>query len=220
MGLIYKNNVEEAEVYKAYGLTVYGEVHEYEWTIDNYKREKAITSIRIVDKNNELLSMVLGNNCILWSAIDNGLMDDFLFWIVECPEESSNSAKIKKQVNVSLCNGESLFNHRIRQMKLRKREEEKRKEEITKEESKKDSVRLYCNKNGLIPYFTYCDNIYLIKPYNDKAIDFIIKSAKDHREMESIINFIEEHIDNKDACIVKKGKMDDILDFINGGGKK
>lgn len=221
MGLIYKNSVNETKIYKAYGLTVYGEIHEYEWMIDNYRREKAITSIRIVDENNkDVFSMILGNNCILWHAIDDGLMDDFLFWMVNCPEEVKDSNSIKRQVNVSLCKGESLFNHRIRQLKQRKREEEKRKEEIAKEEAKKDFIRLYCEENRLIPYFTYCNDTYLLKPYNDKVLDFIIKSIKDYKEMENIISFIEEYPDNKDVCIVKKGKMNDILDFINGCGKK
>lgn len=37
MGLIYTKDVKETEIMSAYGFTVYGEVHKYEWTIFNNK---------------------------------------------------------------------------------------------------------------------------------------------------------------------------------------
>ena len=49
MGLILNNNVEESKIYSAYGLTVYGKVNRYVWTIDNNREENALTTIRVVD---------------------------------------------------------------------------------------------------------------------------------------------------------------------------
>ena len=33
MGIMYNENVEENKLYKAYGITVYGKVNKYSWSI-------------------------------------------------------------------------------------------------------------------------------------------------------------------------------------------
>ena len=77
MGLILNNNVEESKIYSAYGLTVYGKINRYIWTMDNNKEEKALITIRIIDaEGNDIFSMNMGNNVILQSRIDD-IKDNF-----------------------------------------------------------------------------------------------------------------------------------------------
>lgn len=212
MGVIYNNNVEESKIYQAYGLTVYGKINSYEWTIYNYRRENALITIRIVDENgNDIFSMYMGNNCILQCRIDD-TMDNFLWWIAE---ERPNNYTIEKQVYSSLCSNNCLFNNSIQQRKVKLRREEEEKKRIAEREKERQktisNIESYCNKNGLLPYFTY-EKTYLIKTHNEKAYQ-AIKTA-DNKRMESFIDFMEKHPDNVDACIIKCDAMENILDYI------
>ena len=109
MGLILNNNVQETKICSAYGLTVYGKVNRYVWTLDN-REENALTTIRIADtEKNTIFSMNLGNNCILQRRIDD-TMDNFLYWIAT---KNPDKYVIEKQVRKSLCQSDCLFNHLI-----------------------------------------------------------------------------------------------------------
>ena len=122
MGLILNNNVEESKIMSAYGLTVYGKINRYIWTISDRAEEKALITIRIIDaEGNDIFSMNMGNNVILQSRIDD-TMDNFLYWIAK---DQPDVYDIEKQVFKSLCASNCLFNHSIRQRK----QNEKRKEE-------------------------------------------------------------------------------------------
>ena len=212
MGIIYNNNVEESKIYQAYGLTVYGKINRFEWTAYN-ETENALINIRITDANgNDVVSMYMGNNCILQRQIDDTL-DNFLWWIAE---EHPDSYTIEKQVYKSLCASDNFFNYKIRQRKDRqKKEEEEQKRFIEREKAQNaaiDSIKAYCKKNGLIPYFTY-DEVYLIKTHNDKAYNAI--STADNKRMENIIDFMQKHPDNVDGYIIKCDTMQNILRYIS-----
>lgn len=49
MGLILNNNVEETKIMSAYGLTVYGKINRYVWTLSGNTEENALITIRIAD---------------------------------------------------------------------------------------------------------------------------------------------------------------------------
>ena len=114
MGLILNNNVEEIKIMSAYGLTVYGKINRYVWTISDRAEENALITIRIADaEGNNIFDMNMGNNVILQSRIDD-TMDNFLYWIAK---DQPDKYDIEKQVFKSLCASNCLFNHSIRQRK-------------------------------------------------------------------------------------------------------
>ena len=215
MGLILNNNVEETKIMQAYGLTVYGKINRYVWTLEGNREENALIDIRITrminGKENTIFSMQMGNRCIFQCRIDD-TMDNFLYWIAT---EKPDTYAIEKQVYRSLCQSDSLFNHLIRQKKDRQRkadEERQRIEETQrKERAAVDSINDYSNENGLIPAFTY-EKVYLIKPLTEKAQN-VIKTA-DNKHMEGLLQFMESHPDNTDARIVTSGTMEEILNYI------
>ena len=70
MGLIYNENVKESKILEAHGLIAYGKINRYEWTFGYRENEDALITLRITDTdNNEIFSMYLGNNCILYRNI-------------------------------------------------------------------------------------------------------------------------------------------------------
>ena len=212
MGLILNNNVSEEKILQAYGLTVYGKINRYVWTLSGNTEENALITIRIADaEENILFSMDMGNRCIFQSRIDDTL-DNFLYWMVT---EKPDTFSIERQVYKSLCQSDSLFNHSIRQKKDRQRKadaERQRMEEAQKKEGAAvDSINYYSNENGLIPAFTY-EKVYLIKALTETAQN-VIKTA-DNKYMEGILQFMESHPDNTDARIIKSGTMEEILQYI------
>lgn len=212
MGLILNNNVEETKIMSAYGLTVYGKINRYIWTLENNKEENALIHIRIADESgNNIFSMQMGNRCIFQGRIDD-TMDDFLYWI---STERPDTYDIEKQVYKSLCQSDSLFNHLIRQKKDIQRKadaERQRMEEAQKEERAAiDSITIYATENGLISAFTY-DKVYLIKALTETA-GKVLKTAE-NKHMEGLLQFMESHPDNNDARIVISGSMKEILQYI------
>ena len=212
MGLILNNNVEESKIMSAYGLTVYGKINRYVWTISDRAEENALITIRIADaEGNDIFSMQMGNRCIFQSRIDD-TMDNFLYWIAK---DHPDKYTIEKQVFKSLCQSDSLFNHLIRQKKDKQRKadaERQRMEEAQKKERASiDSITNYSNENGLIPAFTY-EKVYLIKALTE-TVGNVIKTA-DNKHMEGLLQFIESHPDNTDARIIKSGTMEEILQYI------
>lgn len=212
MGIIYNGDVQESKIYQSYGLIVYGKMNRYIWIMDNNKEENALITIRIADASgNDIFSMYMGNNAILQRRIDDTL-DNFLWWIAE---DKPDTYSIERQVYESLCSGDSFFNHKIRQRKERQKREEEEKRRIAEREKAQsaaiDSIKAYCDKNGLISHFTY-DGVYLIKAHNEKAFDMI--SSADSERMKSIIDLMKKYPDNNDGCIVKYDTMENILRFI------
>ena len=212
MGLILNNNVEESKIYSAYGLTVYGKVNRYVWTIDNNREENALTTIRIVDATgNDVFSMYMGNRCIFQCRIDD-TMDNFLYWIAK---DQPDAYTIENQVFKSLCQADSLFNHSIfnRKQKEKRRAEETQRiaERQAMEEKQIATITDYCSRKGLFFYHDYSE-CYLLKVHTETASN-MLKTA-DKKQMDYIIDFAQKHPDNKDISIVKHDTIENILNYI------
>ena len=212
MGFILNNNVEESKIMSAYGLTVYGKINRYVWTISDRAEENALITIRIADaEGNDIFSMNMGNNVILQCRIDD-TMDNFLYWIAK---DQPDAYDIEKQVFKSLCASNCLFNHSIRQ----KKQAEKRKEEEIQriaerqamEEKQVATITDYCKSKGLLFYQDYTEG-YLLKALTETASN-MLKTA-DKKQMDYIIDFAQKHPDNKDISIVKHDTIENILNYI------
>lgn len=212
MGIIYDGNVEEKELYKAYGLTVYGKINRYVWTIHNEKEDECIITLRIVDSNgNNILDLYLGNNCAMYDTFDRTI-DNFLYWILT---ENPDSEQIEKQVFESLCQSDCWFNNRIRMRKFndkKKEEEQKRiEEQKRKEQAALDKIKEYCQEEDLIFYDRW-GYVYLLKALNEKAKETIIRAIEsgNHDSMAKYIQFVEEYPENTDLQIIQSGEIKDI----------
>ena len=212
MGLILNNNVEESKIMSAYGLTVYGKINRYVWTISDRAEENALITIRISDvEGNDIFSMQMGNRCIFQSRIDD-TMDNFLYWIAK---DQPDAYDIEKQVFKSLCASNCLFNHSIGQ---RKQNEKRKEEEIQRiaerqamEEKQIATITDYCKSKGLFFYQDYTEG-YLLKALTETASN-MLKTA-DKKQMDYIIDFAQKHPDNNDVSIVKHDTMENILNYI------
>ena len=212
MGIIYDGNVEEKKLYKAYGLTAYGKINRYVWTIHNNREDECIITLRIADNaGNNVLDMYLGNNCIMYDTFDRTI-DNFLYWI---STEKPDAEQIEKQVYESLCQSDCWFNDRIRTRKFNaEREEENRKrieEQKKKEQAALDKIKEYCRNKDLIFYYDGW-KVYLLKALTNKA-EAVVKSAikyKQSEKMEGYICFAEEVPENKDLRIVQSGTIQEI----------
>lgn len=212
MGIIYDGNVEEKKIYKAYGLTVYGKINRYIWTIHNDKEDECIITLRIVDSNgNDIINMYLGNNCSMMEIFDRTI-DNFLYWI---STENPDAEQIEKQVYQSLCQSDCWFNDRIRMRKFNaKREEEERKrieEQKKKEQASLDKIKEYCRKKDLIFYYDGW-TVYLLKTLNNKAEESVKNAIENRRfdNMKSYIQFAEKYPENRDLKVVQSGTIQEI----------
>lgn len=212
MGIIYDGNVEEKKLYKAYGLTVYGKINRYVWTIHNGKEDECIITLRIADSaGNNVFDMYLGNNCIMYDTFDRTI-DNFLYWInTENPEKYT----IEKQVFRSLCQSDCFFNHRITSRKFKERQQEEIQRKIEEREEKKqatlDKIKEYCRKKNLIFYYDGW-KVYLLKTSCDAATSLVNQAIaeKNHTDMERYIQFAEKYPDNKDLHIIQSGTIQEI----------
>ena len=212
MGLILNNNVEESKIYSAYGLTVYGKINRYIWTISERAEENALITIRIADtEGNDIFSMQMGNNVILQSRIDD-TMDNFLYWIAK---DQPDTYDIEKQIFKSLCASNCLFNHSIRQRKQNEKRKEEEMQRIAErqamEEKQIATITDYCKSKGLFFYQDYSE-CYLLKAHTETALNMI--TTADKKQMDYIIDFAQKHPDNKDISIVKHDTIENILNYI------
>ena len=210
MGLILNNNVEESKIMSAYGLTVYGKINRYVWTISDRSEEKALITIRIADaEGNDIFSMQM-DRCILQSRIDD-TMDNFLYWIAK---DKPDAYDIKKQVFKSLCASNSLFNYSIRQRKLNEKLKEEETQRIAERQAEEkrhiESINNYYNQKGLFFYRDYTE-VYLLKALTETASN-MLKTA-DKKQMDYIIGFAQKHPDNKDISIVKHDTIENIFEL-------
>lgn len=212
MGIIYDGNVEEKKLYKAYGLTVYGKINRYIWTIYNEKEDECIITLRIADSaGNNVFDMYLGNNCIMYDTFDRTI-DNFLYWI---STENPDAEQIEKQVFESLCQSDCWFNDRIQMRKFndqRKEEEQKRiEEQKRKEQAALEKIKKYCQERDLIFYYDGW-TVYLLKTLNNKAEESVKNAIENRRfdNMKSYIQFAEEYPENTDLRIIQSGEIKDI----------
>ena len=212
MGIIYNGNAEEKKLYKAYGLTVYGKINRYVWTIHNGKEDECIITLRIANNDgNNLLDMYLGNNCIMYDTFDRTI-DNFLYWI---NTENPDTEQIKKQVYESLCQSDCWFNHRIETRKFNDRRNEEERKRIEKQKKKEqaalDKIKEYCRKKNLIFYYDEC-TVYLLETSCNAATSLVNQAIaeKNHTDMERYIQFAEKYPDNKDLHIIQSGTIQEI----------
>ena len=212
MGIIYDGNVEEKKLYKAYGLTVYGKINRYIWTIYNGKEDECIITLRITDSaGNNVSDLYLGNNCIMYDTFDRTI-DNFLYWI---STGNPDAEQIKKQVYQSLCQSDCWFNHRITNRKFKERQQAEIQRKIEEREAKKqdilDKIKEYCRKKNLIFYYDGW-KAYLLETSCDAATSIINQAIaeKNHTDMERYIQFAEKYPDNKDLHIIQSGTIQEI----------
>lgn len=209
MGIIYDRNATENELYTAYGLTVYGTINRYEWTIYNGKEEDCITSLRIVDSDGKnLLNLSLGNNCIFMENF-NHTIDNFLYWIVR---ENPDGYMIEKQTYKSLCQTDGCFNNIMRNRKFKEHQRAETRKKIEEREAKKqaalDRIKEYCRKKGFIFYYTG-DTVYVLKALNEKAKQLVLE-ALNTEKMNGYIRFACEYPKNLDLRVIQMGDIEDI----------
>ena len=212
MGIIYDGSVEEKKLYKAYGLTVYGKVNRYVWTIHNGKEDECIITLRIANNaGNNILDIYLGNNCSMYDTFDRTI-DNFLYWI---STENPDAEQIKKQVYESLCQSDCWFNHRMqtRKFNARREEDERRRieEQKAKEQATLDRIKEYCRKKNLIFYYDGW-KIYLLKTSCDAATSIVNQAIEEnnHADMEKYIQFVEKYPENRDLHIIQSGEIEEI----------
>ena len=212
MGFIYDGNVEEKKLYKAYGLTVYGKINRYVWTIHNGKEDECIITLRIADNaGNTILDMYLGNNCIMYDTFDRTI-DNFLYWI---NTENPDAEQIKKQVYQSLCQSDCWFNHRITNRKFKERQQAETQRKIEEREEKKqatlDKIKEYCRKKNLIFYYDGW-KVYLLETSCNAATSLVNQAIaeKNHTDMERYIQFAEKYPENRDLHIIQCGEIKEI----------
>ena len=220
MGIIYNSNVEEKELYSAYGMTVYGKENDYDWTIyPDSSREKCYISLRITNiingKENEIINLILGNRCIFKENFDRTI-DNFLYWI---DKDFPFNDAIENAVFKSLTCTDSIFNHLIEQRKRRERQKEELRKQSEERENKERAAVMkiidYCTKHGFFLYEKYGE-IIILKPLHDKARE-MVKNAIDQcdtERMEMYIDFAMKHSENNDLRIVSSGTIDEVLDFV------
>lgn len=220
MGIIYNGNVEEKELYSAYGMTVYGKENDYDWTIyPDRQREKCYISLRITNiingNENDIINLTLGNRCIFKENFDRTI-DNFLYWI---DKDFPSNYVIENAVFKSLTCTDSIFNHLIEQRKYRERQDEELRKRAEEREKKERAAVVeiidYCTKHGFFSYEKYGE-IIIVKPLNDKvkeAVKNTIKQCNTGR-MEMYIDFAVKHPDNKDLRIVASGTIEEVLDFV------
>lgn len=220
MSIIYNSNVEEKELYSAYGMTVYGKENDYDWTIyPNRPTEKCYISLRITNiingKENEIINITLGNRCIFKENFDRTI-DNFLYWI---DKDMPFDDAIENAVFKSLTCVDSIFNHRIEMRKYREHKEEEL-QKLIKEREKKERAAVveiidYCTKHGYFSYEKHGE-IVIVKPLHDKAKK-MVKNVIDQyntERMEAYIDFAMKYSENNDLRIVSSGTIDEVLEFV------
>lgn len=216
MGIIYNNNVEEKELYSAYGLTVYGKENDYNWSIyPDRPREKCYISLRINDGKNDIVNINLGNRCVFKENFDRTI-DNFLYWI---NKDFPSDYIIENAVFKSLTCADSIFNHLIEQRKRRERQEEEQRKRIEEREKKKHAAVMeiidYCTKHRYFSYEKH-EEIIIVEPLHDKAKEMVkdaINQCNTER-MEMYIDFAMKHSENNDLRIVASGTIEEVLDFV------
>lgn len=214
MGIIYNSNVEEKELYSAYGMTVYGKENDYDWTIyPDRPREKCYISLRINNGTNDIINITLGNRCIFKENFDRTI-DNFLYWI---DKDFPFDDAIENAVFKSLTCTDSIFNHRIEMRKYRERQEEEQRKRIeerqVKEKRQLDIIKEYCDSKGLVFYQDYTD-VYLLKATNNNDRNLLAEAMNDKSKMQMVINFMRKYPGYNGIKVVKHDTIENILNYI------
>lgn len=126
MGVVWNRKVPEQQLYSAYGMTVYGKINTFQWSIfSGNPVERCLISLRIVlesaTESKEILNISMGNNVILERVFERTI-DNFLYWIAK---ELPFDDEIEEAVFRVLTKFSTVFNSN---MERRKWKEKKQKE--------------------------------------------------------------------------------------------
>lgn len=219
MGIIYNPNVEETKIIEAYGLTVYGKINRYDWTVFKKDPEKCLITIRIEDSKKDIFSMNMGNMPIMWGRVDD-TMENFLYWI---HKENPSEYDIENKVYQVLCRADCIFNDIIRNRRNKEqREAEERKrqaEQQEREEKNCAAIETYCKEHGFFFFIGYEDAV-IIKALTNESRSLLAKAQKQPERMSGYIEYMEKYPDNNDARIVERGTMEQILQHIERNDRK
>ena len=211
MGVIYKSN-EEKELYSAYGMTVFGRVNEYEWTIyPDRNNEECLTSLRIKGKNgNNIYDRSLGNRCIFKDNFDKTI-DNVLYWIDrDCPD----ILDIENVIEKNLCSSGSIFNHLINNRKMKEKMELERAKQYEEKrkifEEKANKVHKICNKKKYFCRMYRDDSCIVLNPLNEKSRQ-ILSSNDSYDAMLMYKDFAIKNPGNKDVKFIFDGTFDEFL---------
>ena len=220
MGIIYNSNVEEKELYSAYGMTVYGKENDYDWSIyPDCPTEKCYISLRIANilngKENDIINLTLGNRCIFKENFDRTI-DNFLYWI---EKDFPFDDVIENAVFKVLTCTDSIFNHLMEQRKRKERQEEEQRKRAEEREKAEHAAVVeiidYCTKHDFFSYEKYGE-IVIVKPLHDDSKE-MIKGAIDQCNTERIemyIDFAMKHSENNDLRIIASGTIEEVLEFV------
>lgn len=216
MGINYNVNVEEKELYSAYGMTVYGKENDYDWSIyqDN-TREKCYISLRINNGEKDIINITLGNRCIFKENFDRTI-DNFLYWIhKDLPSDDAIENTVFKVLTCT----DSIFNYWTENRKQKELLEEEQLKRIEEREKVEDvavvEIADYCTRHGFFLYEKYGE-IIILNPLHNKAKE-MIESAIDQcntERMEMYINFAMKHSRNSDLRIVASGTIEEVFEFV------
>ena len=220
MGIIYDKNVEEKELYSAYGMTVYGKENRYD-SVFSPEVKSAYITLRISNGNENLADVYFGNMCV-FPDVFKLTIDDFLYWI---KEEKPESYQIEQAVFKYLCRNDSLFRTRIENMKRKDRDKkeatertEKYKAEMQKQ---KEFIEKKCKENNWMlyihDYYPYSD-VYIFNPLNEGA-EMLIAHAMESESTDRLnyyIQFCEEHPENKDLKVIHYGNIEGVFNALKG----
>lgn len=210
MGIIFNKDVEEKELYSAYGLTVYGKENRYD-SVYSPEVKSCYITLRISDGERNVLDMYLGNRCV-FPDVFSRTIDNFLYWI---DKDKPDDYDLENAVFKDLCASNSLFNYGIENRKRREQkelEDKKRAEAIKAEEQRKiDAIQKWCEEKEYMFKRTWKSN-YVINILNDKVTEMF--EIADADRMESLIQFMQEHPDIPDARLVMRGELEDIYNRI------
>lgn len=216
MGIIYNSNVEEKQLYSAYGMTVYGKENDYDWTIyPDRPTEKCYISLRINDGTNDIINITLGNRCIFKENFDRTI-DNFLYWI---DKDFPSNYVIENTVFKSLTCTDSIFNHLMEQRKRKERQEEEQQKRIEEREKKERAaiveIENYCKENGLFFYKKY-EEVIILKALTNNVRSQIAETVKQSNteRMGTYIDFALKYPENNDLRIVARGMAEDVLNYV------
>jgi hypothetical protein len=152
-----------------------------------------------------------GNNAPL-RTIFNRFIDDFLWWV---EHDKPNTYSISETFRKVIVNNDCLFSYRIQSRKSRERERQRQEEYQAQLKAKEDEligkIKAYCERKKLVMLAKGCE-ITLIKYKSQKAKEAL--ENFDKKYYDDLFKFLEEHPDNKDGYIVKRGILEDVANFV------
>lgn len=225
MGLVYSfKETEEAKLYEAYGMVVYGNVTKYTWTIyPDRPDEEVYTSIRIEKDGEDIVNEKLGNRCIFKEVFEKTI-DNLLWWL---DQDKPDPYEVEKIIFKSLCENSSLFNYRIesRKRKMLEKYRENERAEKRKIQMKElfHQLQSICDKKKWLLYqhgeYSEC---FIFKAKNKRAKEHILDTiaADKSNRIKSFADFAKEHPDNMDVELIAFGYIEDVVNMLKERGVK